>query len=318
MPVVTVLMAVYNAEKNLREAVDSILNQSLKDFEFIIINDGSADKTKNIIESYSDNRIVLINNEKNIGQADSLNLGIRRARGDFLARMDGDDISFRNRLEKQSNFLKNNEDIGVLGTGMILMDENGKEIGQTCSASNHCLIKWNMFFLNPMSHPTVMIRRDLINFLEYKKQFNPADDYELWTRLVFKAKFQNLSSPLVRYRIHDESLSKKFSGIQTKNTLDIQWDYILKYVGANDKVKKCLVEYKTEKSISLIGLLRIVYLYKRILSVFMLRENVSGYENRGIRKSYQAQRNEVIRDFLKCFYLTRAAIKVKKMFIENK
>jgi glycosyltransferase involved in cell wall biosynthesis len=115
-PYVTVLMPVYNTEMYLKEAIDSILNQTFRDFEFIVINDGSTDSTSDIIESYSDPRIIYLQNEKNLGVATSLNKGLSIAKGTYIARMDGDDVSRCDRLEKQVAFMDANPEIGVCGT----------------------------------------------------------------------------------------------------------------------------------------------------------------------------------------------------------
>ena len=114
-PKVTVLMPVYNCEKYLRESIESILNQTFKDFEFLIINDGSSDKSAEIVESYNDNRINFVQNEKNIGLAASLNRGLDIAKGEYIARMDADDISLPERLEKQVRFMETNPQIGICG-----------------------------------------------------------------------------------------------------------------------------------------------------------------------------------------------------------
>ena len=125
-PKVTVLMSVYNGEKYLQEAIDSILEQTFKDFEFLIINDGSTDKTGEILESYHDLRIKIINNEKNIGLTKSLNKGLKLARGEYIARQDADDISMPERLEKEVEFLETHQDYAVVGAFAKIINKNSE------------------------------------------------------------------------------------------------------------------------------------------------------------------------------------------------
>jgi glycosyltransferase involved in cell wall biosynthesis len=150
-PKISVLMSVYNGEKYLKEAVDSILNQTFSDFEFIVINDHSTDSTSEILFSYKDSRLKIIENDENIGITKSLNKGLRLVSGKYTARMDADDISFNNRLEKQLQYLEDNPDVGVLGTMAI---SNGKYLKYKINLpSKDYLIKWQLFFSNPIIHP---------------------------------------------------------------------------------------------------------------------------------------------------------------------
>ena len=128
-PKITVLMPVYNGEKYLREAIGSILNQTFNDFEFLIINDSSTDSTREIILSYDDTRIRLEDNEKNIGLTHSLNKGLRLAKGKYVARMDADDISLPDRLEKQLAVIENNTDVSIVACWIDIIDKNNTYIG---------------------------------------------------------------------------------------------------------------------------------------------------------------------------------------------
>ena len=137
-PKITVLMSVYNGERYLRESVDSILNQTYTDFEFIIIDDGSTDSTQSIIEEYSakDKRIITMQNNQRIHLTKSLNLGLKKARGVYIARQDADDISLPERLQTQITYMENNEDIGILGTSVELIDVKSKNIRTIKGQSN--------------------------------------------------------------------------------------------------------------------------------------------------------------------------------------
>jgi glycosyltransferase involved in cell wall biosynthesis len=144
MPRISVVMSVYNGEKYLRQAIESILQQTYTDFEFIIIDDGSTDSSREIIQSYDDKRIRLVINEQNIGLTKSLNKGIRLAKGEFIARMDADDISLPQRFEKQVAYLDSHPEVGVLGTYANIIDHRGKIINNIIFPTEHETILWTM------------------------------------------------------------------------------------------------------------------------------------------------------------------------------
>lgn len=207
---VTVLMSVYNGEKYLREAIESILNQTYTDFEFLLINDSSTDKSMEILQSYNDPRIRIITNEKNLGLTKSLNKGLELARGEYVARMDADDISLPERLERQVNYLNENSKTGVLGTNVQYIDEFGKLHEIQRWPEKDALIKWNLCFFNPIAHPTVMMRLDLIKKIAgYDENIVYAQDYDLWVRLISESAFGNLQHILLYLRKSDDNVSHK-------------------------------------------------------------------------------------------------------------
>ena len=206
---VSVVLSVYNGEKYLPEAIESILNQTYNNFEFIIINDGSTDKSLEIINSYDDERIILISRE-NKGLIASLNEGFKRAKGKYIARMDADDISLVRRLEEQVTFMEKNIDIGICGTAVIGFGEEIKEKVWKLNSSDRSL-KAKLLFSSCFAHPSVMIRRNLINKHElfYDKNFKHAEDFELWTRFAQVSKMNNLTKPLLKYRILEDSITRE-------------------------------------------------------------------------------------------------------------
>lgn len=199
-PMISVVMPVYNGEKYLREAIDSILNQTYRDFEFIILNDGSTDKTEEIVLSYTDPRIVYVKNEENLQIVKTLNKGIGLARGKYIARMDADDISVAERFEKQLRFMEENPDIGVCGTWL-----------ETFGAKKHIWrypvlheeIKTALLFNSSLGHPSVMIKKEFFNYCLYQEKYNKAEDYALWAEGIDKVKFHNLPEILLLYRLHE-------------------------------------------------------------------------------------------------------------------
>lgn len=211
MPKVTAFMPVFNGEKYLREAIDSILGQTFKDFEFLIINDGSTDDSEQIIESYPDSRINLIHNERNMGLVKTLNMGLKHARGEYLARMDGDDISLPQRFEKQVAFLEANPEIFLCGTWMRYLEKDTKK-KWTAPATHEGIIS-NLIFHSVLAHPTVMFRLKTLrdHRLCYDELYAHAEDYELWTKIAFFLKFSNIPEVLHHYRRHSQNFTKIYS-----------------------------------------------------------------------------------------------------------
>jgi glycosyltransferase involved in cell wall biosynthesis len=210
-PRVSVLMSVCNSEAYLREAVDSILKQTFGDFEFIIVDDGSTDASYTILESYGDSRIVLLHNPENRGLAYSLNSGLALAKGDYVARMDADDISSPRRFERQVAYLEAHPEVGILGGGCVKIDEKGGCIGQRQMPQSDLQIRWVSLLGNPFIHPTVMIRRSfLITMgLKYDETFETTQDYDLWTRVLNYTCGANLGEPIIQYRCCDNVTSIK-------------------------------------------------------------------------------------------------------------
>jgi glycosyltransferase involved in cell wall biosynthesis len=210
-PLVSVVMPVYNSENYIVEAIESILNQTYKNFEFIIINDGSTDKTLDIIKKYAkkDKRIKVVNNEKNLKICKSLNKGILLSKGKYIARADGDDISLKNRFKEQIEFLEKNKDVGVVGGYMqIFNGETGKNISIRRYETDDKKLKKNIFFYSPLSHPTVVFRKEVFNKLGmYDENYHDCEDLELWFRIGSKYKFANIPKILIKYRYHPNSIT---------------------------------------------------------------------------------------------------------------
>ncbi len=210
-PLISVVMSVYNVENYLSEAIESILNQTYKNFEFIIINDGSTDKSLKIIKNYQkeDNRIVIISRE-NKGLPYSLNEGIRKAKGKYIVRMDADDISLPTRLEKQVKFMENNPDIGISGSDIIEFGENVETSIRKLLKKNEG-IKSELLFSSTFAHPSVIMNKKMIfkYNLFYDGNFLHAQDFELWTRMAKVTKMANISKPLLKYRIVKNSITRE-------------------------------------------------------------------------------------------------------------
>jgi glycosyltransferase involved in cell wall biosynthesis len=215
-PKVTILMPVYNGEYFLNESINSILNQKFNDFEFLIINDGSKDKSIDIINSYRDDRIKIINNANNQGLISILNQGIKISRGQYIARMDCDDISLSHRLITQVNFMDSHPNIDVCGSWVKTIGDLDGQIWRYPVLPNE--IKCQLFFECPLAHPTVMIRKTSIqskNFY-YDEAYQHAEDYELWERSSRELMFANIGEVLLLYRCHTQQVVSKHALINRK------------------------------------------------------------------------------------------------------
>lgn len=231
-PEVTVLMSVYNGEKYLRQAVESILSQSMPDFEFIIIDDGSNDNSLAIIRCYSDPRIRLIQNKTNFGLVKSLNIGIELAKGKYIARMDCDDVSLPERLTKQKQYLDKHPEVGVVGTGFQIVDENGIIISTHNFPLQHDVIRWSLCFFSPIVHPSVMMRKDVVLKVgKYDPARQYAQDYDLWRRLSNITCLANLRDSLLFLRKHDKNISAVRSDEQHQSAIDISRSAITMALG---------------------------------------------------------------------------------------
>lgn len=207
MPLVTVLLPVYNGEQYLQETIRSILAQSYRDFEFLIVDDGSTDKTAEIIAGFDDKRIRVLVNEKRLKLSGALNRGIEEARGDFIARMDADDLALTNRLQVQVDFLLKNKDVGICGSAIEVFGSTRtrKDIFPLSADG----IKSYALFDCPFCHPSVMLRKELFNRhqLRYDGSYYPTEDYELWSRAIESFQTVNLKEVLLKYRVHEKSMT---------------------------------------------------------------------------------------------------------------
>ena len=209
-PRVSVVLSVFNGEKFLKEALDSIVNQSFCEFEFIVIDDHSSDGTAGILDAYTDRRIVRLRNDINRGPSYSFNRGLKIAQGEYVAKMDADDRSLPTRLAEQVAFLDLQESVGLVGAQVKLIDEGGNILGEWQYPTDPLLIHWALQFYNPICHPVVMYRRALVNQLGgYATNCRWAEDYDLWIRLSKKAEIAQLPLALLEYRLHGGQITQE-------------------------------------------------------------------------------------------------------------
>jgi len=209
-PKVTILLPVFNAEAYLNESVESILAQTFADFELLAINDGSTDHSREILTSFSDSRLKIIDNDSNRGLIYTLNRGIELARGEFIARMDADDISKKNRLEKQVNYLNNHPKVALLGSWAEYVDQDGRYILLRKVPMGNKIIQEKLLEVCCFIHPSVMLRTSVVRqFNGYRQDALHAEDYDLWLHISENYEVDNISEPLIRYRIHPDQISQR-------------------------------------------------------------------------------------------------------------
>lgn len=203
-PIVSVVMSVYNGERFLREAVESILDQSFLEFEFIIINDGSTDFTAEMLDSYQKNDPrVHVYHQENRGLVESLNRGCGLAQGSYIARMDADDISVKNRLMWQVDFMEKHPEVGVLGGAAEIIDTTGNSLRTAANPIEDHEIRYALLDDCPVWHPTVLMRKDVfVSVGGYRKVVFGAEDYDLWLRIADHYQLANLEAVLLHYRLH--------------------------------------------------------------------------------------------------------------------
>lgn len=284
-PPVSVVMAVHNSERFLRDSIDSILNQTFADFEFIIVDDGSTDGTAAILDSYTDARIRIIRNEKTRGLPTSLNRGTETAEGTYIARMDGDDISLPERFARQVAYLTDHPHIDVLGTWFTHLTHNGERLNTVELPLTHGMIAWSLLFFTPISHPTAIIRRAVLQRVGgYNIDYPLAQDYELWTRLIHRAQLANLPEALVLYRIQTDEAKKRRQRAASKMAL-LKWladllgeqvspDVIDWLVEVTDKA----LEQRTRRTVPVAQSERLITLLIQVYQALITHDVITGNE----------------------------------------
>lgn len=225
MPLVSVVMPVFNAEKYIKEALNSIVNQTYQNMEILIINDSSTDTSMDIVAAISDPRVVVINNETNKGVAESLNRGLRAAKGKYVARMDSDDIAEPNRISLQVAFLEQNPNVSICGMGIrFIGDKTGAKYFQ--SKSENVFV--DLLIQCSLCHPTIMMRRETLACyeLEYEDRYEKAEDYRLWCCSTAYGEIVNLPEIGLNYRVHGQQVSNVYKEKQMRASDAIRTDYL--------------------------------------------------------------------------------------------
>ena len=260
-PRVSVLMPAYNVEKYVGEAIESVLNQTFTDFEFIIINDGSTDNTAKIIADYAkkDKRIRFVNHRKNQGLIAVLNEGLDLCRGEYIARMDSDDISLPERFAKQIAYLDAHPECGVLGTWCEKFGENIHN--QIWKYPQHVKLMDLLIRGSLVAHPSVMIRFDILkkHKIKYNHKYIYAEDYGLWSECIKHTEIHNLQERFLLYRWHSTNISNVHKLTQNKTTFEIKIKIINDISSNPVEINKILyMSQETNEYFYLFGLLPVV------------------------------------------------------------
>lgn len=234
-PLISVILPAYNAEKYLAQAINSILNQKCRDFELLVINDGSTDNTEEVIRSFSDSRIRYIKNDNNLGLIGTLNKGISLSAGKYIARMDADDISRDIRFEQQVKYLESNPEVVICSSSRIEFSDLSERQHISFVPLDDISIRISSIFSTPFTHPAVMMRRDIVvdNNISFDLAYKYAEDYDFWIKILMHGKGYNFKVPLLLYR--DTPNSQTNIGveraIERKNTISAIQKKALKAIG---------------------------------------------------------------------------------------
>lgn len=274
-PEISVVLPVYNGEKYFKEAVESVLGQTFGDFELIIVNDGSTDRTEALVKPFlADRRVHYLKNEENLGLSKSFNKGIRAASAAYVARMDADDVALPDRFAKQLAFLESHPEIGIVGSAAILIDENGRTVGRATKALEPKALRWQSLFSTPLIHPTVFARTDILKENPYDERLANSEDYELWSRLMFEkdARLANLAEPLLLYRVFPASFTKSLSPQKRLNSIANSLKNMERYIPLSDREKEVFTKSVIGKP-SLKESFEMLKLYRRLRNEFIARES---------------------------------------------
>lgn len=221
-------MPVFNGESHLRESIDSILSQTLTNFKFIVVDDGSTDGTATILRSYNDPRLTIVRHETNRGIVAALNAGVRIARSDLIARQDADDVSLAQRLERQVAYMSRHPEVDLLAAHFIKINETGTEWGKSGSLLTTDLeLKWALLFGNQFTHSSVIFRRQAYERgLRYRELDVHAEDYGLWSRISRFGSMSVLPELLIKYRYSSNSITGRYNAIMSASALKISADAI--------------------------------------------------------------------------------------------
>ena len=209
-PEISAILPVYNGEDHLEECITSVLNQTFKNFEFIIVDDASTDSTPQILKDFanSDDRVKVITHNNNQKQTAAANTAINNAKGKYLARMDADDVALPNRFEKQYSYLEDNLECGMVGSWTETIDESGNIVGQWQTATSNGILKWNLLFGTSFAHSSVMMRTHIVRDVGLY-QSPEAEDYDLWSRISRVSEVANIPEVLQQKRVWSGQLALK-------------------------------------------------------------------------------------------------------------
>ncbi|MFQ9308286.1 MAG: glycosyltransferase family 2 protein [Paraclostridium sordellii] len=273
---VSIILPIYNASKYLNECIDSLISQTYKNIEIIAINDGSTDNSVDIIKEYmkKDNRIKLYENQKNKKLIYTLNRGLDLADGDYIARMDSDDICTTERIEKQVRFLEDNKEIALCGCKIQAFGNEDWTWGE--SYKDIEALNVDLIFANVVAHPTVMIRGEFAKQmnLKYSNEFIDAEDYELWSRISYEGKIANLEEILLYYRVSENSITATKQESMQKSTKKVVRRNLDRFELELTNIEKKVIEQLINEDWE--SLSKDIYVLKNIISKIIIQNRKKG------------------------------------------
>ncbi|OLE01746.1 MAG: hypothetical protein AUG91_00410 [Actinobacteria bacterium 13_1_20CM_4_69_9] len=216
MPLVSVLLAVHDDSRFLRDAIQSILGQTLDDLELLVVDDASTDSTPTVLAHVDDPRLTVLRNDRRLGLAASLNRGLDHAGGRYVARLDADDVAVPDRLERQVERMRSAPGVAIVGSAVVDLDEDGRRGETHVMPSGARPLRWHALFSSPFFHPSVLFERAALERreLRYDPEFLESEDYDLWARLFAFDDGDNLREPLVLKRVHAGQASQRRGDVQ--------------------------------------------------------------------------------------------------------
>jgi glycosyltransferase involved in cell wall biosynthesis len=266
-------MPVFNGEKYVSAAIESILHQTYRNFEFIIVDDCSTDHSLTILEKWrgKDRRIKLFRNKKQLGISRSRNLGIAHAKGRMIMNMDHDDLCRQKRMSTQVKYLEKHPQVGIVGSDIGVINEKGIQIGTRHFPKDDLSIRLALVRYSPFTHPSTMIRYIVYQKAgNYNKDFEPADDYELYYRIGTRFRFGNIDQQLLKHRIYSSATTMTKTRLMIHNTLKAKWHAITK------------LGYKPDAAAALIALGQLALLF---MPHFILEKIVLSQYDMGVATS---------------------------------
>lgn len=303
-PKVSVIMAAYNSGKYIEESILSILNQTLKDLELIIIDDCSTDNVPDLIKKYQvlDPRIIAIRNEKNLGSAKPMVIGIKLARADYVAMMDSDDVAYPNRLEIQYNFMEQNPNVALIGSGVELMNESGQILKRRIGLTDYDEIKFRILLRNPFIHPSTIYRRAIFEEMGgYDKKYENSEDYALFSAIAQKYKIAGVPQILLKYRMSPNSVTRlpKSRKIQLETSYRINEENINKYLNLSEIDVHLLVDTVNRRRVSLAKMVKSLIIYKKLVRQYIKKEKLDPIQTQKVLKIYKLDKEMAVGSFIK-------------------
>ena len=296
-PKISVIIPVYNDERYIQQTIQSVLDQTFTDFELILVDDASTDRSVEIMKNFDDPRIHVFINEKNLGIVGSLNKAISLSKAAIIARLDHDDMCYPTRLEKQYNFLEVHPEIGLVGAGIQEIDSEGKKVGSPrIHLSEPYLLKYWLHFEVLLSSPATTFRRSII---EKAGGFNPAaelaEDYDLYTRFVKYCDLSNLSEPLVYKREHGKNASIKYHDDQVARHIHTCESEVAKLMGKTYPYEYFKKLIDREEKLDLRTTQELIRLYYDSSKVFAQKEHLSGEQIKRLQYTVTWRINALLR-----------------------